>query len=87
MPELLAEMRKDVTENPFRREFVVLKKTWSYWAKGNELFYFYDDHPELDGKLQVLENLGLVREITYNNTKRFLFAERFVEWLSGNNAA
>lgn len=82
MPELIAEMRKDLVENPFRREFVVLRRAWSYWAKGNELFYFYDDHPELDGKLQVLENLGLIREITYNNTKRFILNEEFVEWLS-----
>jgi len=36
MPALIAEMRADLTENPLRREFVVLKKAWSYWAKGNE---------------------------------------------------
>lgn len=87
MPELLAEMRKDLAENPLRREFVVLKKAWSYWAKGNELFYFYDDHSELDSKLDVLKNLSLVKDITHNNTKRFMFTERFVEWLSGNEAA
>jgi hypothetical protein len=31
--------------------------------------------------LQVLANHGLVREITHNNTKRFLFDEGFVRYL------
>lgn len=81
-PGLLAEIRKDLVKYPLRREFVVLKKSWSYWAKGNELFYFYEDHPELDSVLQVFENLGLVQEITYNNTKRFLITERMADYLT-----
>jgi hypothetical protein len=83
MPQLLAEMREDLTKYPLRREFVLLKKTWSYWAGGNELFYFYDDHPELDSLVQILENLGLIREITYNNTKRFIITEHFADYLVG----
>ena len=83
MPDLVAEMRGDLRDNPLRREFVVLKKAWSYWAKGNELFYYYDDHADLDSKLQVLQSLGFVRDITYNNTKRFIFADHFVDWLLG----
>jgi hypothetical protein len=51
-------------------------------GKGHELSYFYDDHDELDSKLQVLANLGLIREITYNNVNRFLFSEEFVEYVS-----
>jgi hypothetical protein len=87
MPALIAEMRADLRENPLRREFVVLKRAWSYWAKGNELVYFYDDHQELDSKVQVLVSLGLIREITYNNVNRFLFAEDFVEYLSVASSA
>ena len=82
MPDLIKEMRADVSAHPLSREFVVLKKAWSYWGKGHELSYFYDDHDELDSKLQVLANLGLIREITYNNVNRFLFSEEFVEYLS-----
>ena len=59
MPALLAEMRQDLAGHPLRREFVVIKRSWSYWAKGNELFYFYDDHPDLDDKLNILENEDL----------------------------
>lgn len=81
MPELLMEMRNDLASHPLSREFVVLKKSWSYWAKGNELVYFYDDHPELENKLRILANLGLVEEITYNNTKRFIFTENLADYL------
>lgn len=81
MPELLMEMRSDLASHPLSREFVVLKKSWAYWAKGNELVYYYDDHPELDNKLRILENLGLVEEITYNNTKRFIFTEKLADYL------
>lgn len=41
MPELLAEMRKDLSEHPLRREFVVLKKAWVYWGRGHELVYYF----------------------------------------------
>lgn len=82
VPKLLAEMRTDLAEFPLRREFVLLKRSWGYWAKGNELVYFYDEHPELDSAVQVLENLGLIREITYNNTKRFMMNEELVDYLT-----
>ena len=81
MPALLAEMRQDLTTYPLRREFVVLKRAWSYWAKGNELFYYYDDHPELDDKLRILANERLVQNITYNNATRFVLTERLAEYL------
>lgn len=81
MSELLMEMRNDLTAHPLSREFVVLKRNWGYWAKGNELVYYYDDHPELDNQLQVLASLGLVREITYNNVKRFIFTETLADYL------
>ncbi len=80
-PALLAEMRNDLAAHPLRREFVVMKRSWVYWAKGNELCYYYDDHPELDDKLRLLENVALVQEITYNNTKRYLISEELAEYL------
>ncbi len=81
MPGLVAEMRQDLAEHPLKREFVVLKRSWRYWAKGNELVYYYDDHPDLDDKLRILENEGLVQEITYNNTKRFVLSEELADYL------
>ena len=87
MPDLLTEMRKDLRANPLSREFVVLKKSWSYWSKGYELAYFYDDHPDLDNKIRILDSLALVKDITYNNTKRFIITERLAEYLRGSDAA
>lgn len=81
MPALLAEMRQDLAANPLRRELVILKRGWSYWANGNELVYYYDDHPELDSKLLILQNEDLIRDIRYNDVKRYLMSERLAEYL------
>lgn len=81
MPALLAEMRQDLAAYPLRREFVVMKRSWSYWARGNELFYYYDDHPDLDDKLRILQNEGLIEDITYNNAERYVVSERLAEYL------
>ena len=43
--------------------------------------YYYDDHPDLDDKLRILENEGLVRDITYNNARRYVLSERLAEYL------
>ena len=82
MPDLISEMRKDLTSNPLSREFVILKKSWSYWAKGYELVYYYDDHPDLENKLLILQNHGLIQDITYNNTTRYTIGEELASYLT-----
>jgi hypothetical protein len=82
MPDLVSEMRKDLTSNPLRREFVILKKSWGYWAKGYELVYYFDDHPDLENKLLILQNYGLIQDITYNNTKRYIITEELASYLT-----
>jgi len=69
MPDLLDEIRKDLRERPLTREFVLLKKVWSYWPGGQEASYFYEDHPDLENKVRILQNYGLIREITFNEVK------------------
>jgi hypothetical protein len=81
MPELLAEMRNDLTEYPLSREFVVLKKGWSYWARGHELVYYFEDHPELESKLRILLNYGLIQDITCTNVSRYVISEKFARYL------
>ncbi|MCS6304229.1 MAG: hypothetical protein H8K07_11265 [Nitrospira sp.] len=83
LPALLEEMREDLHNNPTTREFVLLKRAWSYNSRGPYLAYYFDDHQDLEGKLQVLTNFSLVREITYNNVRRFVFEEEFVDYLIG----
>ena len=60
---------------------MVLKRSWLYWAKGNELVYYYDNHPDLDDKLHILENERLVQDITFNNVKRYVLSEQLAEYL------
>lgn len=81
MPGLLAEMRKDLSDYPLSREFVLLKKGWSYWPHGHELSYYYEDHPELDNKVRILQNIGLITDVTYNNVSRYIMNEEFVRYL------
>jgi hypothetical protein len=83
MPALLKEMRVDLLNNPTTREFVILKRSWGYNSNKPYLAYYLEEHEDLEGKLQVLENLGLIREITYNNTHRYLFREELVDYLLG----
>ena len=81
MPDLLEKIRKDLTAKPLSREFVPMSKAWAYSGKGNELFYFYEDHPELDNKLRILLNYGLARDITLNTkAKHYVFTEAFVRY-------
>jgi hypothetical protein len=81
MPDLLAEMRKDLSNFPLRREFVLLKKNWSYWSRGDELAYYFDDHPDLRNKIRILENYGLVKDITYTKVDRFVITEGLAQYL------
>ena len=83
MPSLLEEMREDLKNHPAKREFVTFRKGLQYISDGTYLVYHPDDHVDLAGKLHVLENLGLVREITRGNVRRFLFEEELVDYLTG----
>jgi len=82
MPKLLSEMQQDLLQYPLRREFVLLQRAWSYWPGGDELCYFYDDHTDLSGMISILCNCNLVRDITYNDVKRYVFLEELVDYLT-----
>ncbi len=83
MPELLSEMRKDLDSYPLKREFITIKKAHSYNSGGEMyLVYYYDDHEYLDDKMTILCRHNLVRETTWNNTKRYQFEEEFVDYLT-----
>lgn len=87
MPELLQEMRNDLTEQPLARNLVALKKIWSYRNDGNTLEYYYETHPKLDQKLGVLENLGLLRDITFNDVRRYKITEELADYVQTTQAA
>jgi hypothetical protein len=83
MPELLEEMREDLLRSPTTREFVVVRSTWSYTLPQTHFGYFLDKHEDLEGKVTILKNLSLIREITSTDLRRFLFEEHFVDYLTG----
>lgn len=80
MPALIDEMREDLSTKPLTREFILFKKVWQYNG-ACPTTYFYDDHPDLDDKVRVLENLRLVRNVAFNDVKRYRMSEPFAEYL------
>jgi hypothetical protein len=86
MPGLLDEIRQDLLVYPLRREFVLLQRSWTYNGAGHELCYFYDDHADLDGMIRILCNYNLIRDITFNNVKRYAFLEELVEYLTNEGS-
>ena len=81
MPALLAEMRQDLASKPLRREVQLRKRRLSYGTKGNELLYYYEDHEDLDDKLQILQNENLAESISSAEPKQFLLSEELAEYL------
>lgn len=83
MTTLINEIIDDLKDYPLLRELILLKRGWVYnnSDKKKLLVYYYNDHEDLDNKITLLENNDLVRDITYNNTKRYLLTEEFVEIL------
>lgn len=84
MPVLLEEMREDLVSYPTTREFIVMGRGWQYVNSPGKtvLVYYIEEHENLEGKLQILVNLGLIREITFNSVKRFVFEEKLVDYLT-----
>jgi hypothetical protein len=83
MPLLINEIKADIGANPLLREFIVQRKGWQYNSGGRTLLvYYYEDHEDLDAKIRLLVNNNLVNDITYNNVKRFVLNEEFVELLN-----
>ena len=65
------------------REFVVYKKGLAFWNGGTAFEYTSTDEPTLLSKVQIIENVGLVRDITNNNVKRYRMSEELVVYLTG----
>lgn len=82
MPKLLAEMRSDLEQNPYVREFIAMSKFMLYGYSDKLIFtYYLEDHSDLHGKLDILQNYALIRDARFNDVPRFLFEEEFVDYL------
>jgi hypothetical protein len=81
MPELLAEMSTDLKAAPLIREFVILDTKGNIYNGEGVFAYYRTSHDQLDPKLHILVNQGLITEHTYNNVDRYRFTEEFVKYL------
>ena len=83
IPELLLEMKNDLNEYPFAREFVILSKDWTYNGNPNNMVlkYYFEEYVYLRNKLRILENYALIYEITYDNTVHFVILENLANYL------
>lgn len=82
VPDLVAEMREDIGNSPFTRELIALSKKWSYGGQERTYFsYFYEDHDELLGKLNVMANFGALIDMKFNDVYRYEMTEDFVDYL------
>jgi hypothetical protein len=64
------------------REFVVYSKGLSFWNDGTAFEYSSPDEATLLSKVQIIENLGLVRDVTNKNVKRYRMTEELVQYLT-----
>ena len=79
MSEFFAELRQDLRESSFVREFFVIPKRVTFG--GSEGFYFlyrYDENNSLLNKMQILENMGYISDVTPTNAPKFRMTEEFV---------
>ncbi len=84
LPELVAEMRSDLLDQPFVREFIALSKKAVFNYGRTPLFsYYHQDHDQLLAKLKIMENYGAISDASINNVPRYKFSEEFVEFLEG----
>jgi hypothetical protein len=57
-----------------------MKKAWSVWT--DALRYYYDDHPDLDDKIRILQSFGLIHDVTRgSNISYYLITEPFADYL------
>jgi hypothetical protein len=81
MPDLLESIRQDLAAHPLVRECVPLKKIWTYFPGTEQFMYYYEDIPQLDSKLRILQNYCLIRDISADlDNKRYVFTEGFVRY-------
>ncbi len=82
MPTLFDEMREDLDSNPLKREFILKpKKTMHFAGKKQPLAYYFESHEHLADKVGLLVNEGLVTDITYDTSDRYVMSEPLAMYL------
>lgn len=82
MPELLAEMKKDITEheNEVVREFVLLPNTRVMFHSDRTRFaYFHSAHANLANQIALLIDHGYIRNVSTTQTPIYRMTEEFAQ--------
>jgi len=82
MPTLIAEMRQDLRAEGGEsiREFFVMSKHQTHGGSAKRRFTYYDeDHDNLRGKIDVLENSGYIVDVTPKTVPIYRMMEEFVK--------
>ncbi|MBP8699912.1 MAG: hypothetical protein KBH82_12865 [Syntrophorhabdaceae bacterium] len=81
MPKLIGEMKDDLEDEKhrFAREFYIVEKGAVLNITGKYLAYYFEDHEDLQDKINILENYEYITDITSNNIKKYKMTEEFVE--------
>jgi hypothetical protein len=86
MPELLAEMREDVRGDAtgLVMEFVVLpSRGCVFWHTKQRFVYFESEHPSLQSKVDWLEEMGYIIDVTPKNAPIYRMVPQFLAALRG----
>jgi hypothetical protein len=84
MPELIAEFKTDLAGSKLTREFFVLtnKKDHLGGSQKHRFVYYEEEHKNLRGKLDLLENEGFLVDMTPGNTPVYRMTEEFVDLIN-----
>jgi hypothetical protein len=79
MPDLIKEMRDDLTQKPHVREFFLLHEGSAFGIKNSDAFVYRasEKHP-VRSWAKTLENHGYVQDVTPGNTPKYRMTEEFV---------
>lgn len=86
MPKLIADIKKDLTEegNKFIREFFIMSNRHILNPENPCFVYYFEEHNNLNGKMNILENYRFIKDITSKNVKKYRLTEDFVELILGS---
>jgi hypothetical protein len=84
MPELITEMRKDVREDATElvRELILLPHRRVFFGHDKQRFFYVEsEHPGLKLKLDWLDEMGLIVDVTPKSTPIYRMTPEFARWL------
>ena len=87
MPNLIAEIKNDLKRDESIREFFVTSKLRAYDDYGSQehFLYFYEEHENLQKKIDTLQACGFVLVGKQDNQKMYQFSEDFFEFIRRND--